>query len=1233
MFPDICRNIITVLNFWKKKDSFNPPNTLSNSNSFPDLSATSEAEDIEVYETHLSELLEHRPKVKEIAITSPYGGGKSSFIDSYFKVHEKYNITKISLANFIFEESQSNQSTGENTEPLAMAKIEKSILQQLLYRLKASSLPNSRFRKIMGVKLPLNVVMALPIGLLIFALSCVLILFSTSSISITLNAFFVHIGASHFIKIFSIFYLFIFPCLCVKDIYIHLCKYNIKQLNIAKAEVTLDSQNNESVFNIYLEEIIYYFKTSKSDVVVFEDLDRLNNPQIFIKLKEINTILNNCNDIASPVRFIYALKDDIFTGKDRTKFFDAIIPIVPISNRSNSYAHFKKLLSEAKLMLGISDTFLRDVAPFVEDMRMHKNIVSEFGIYRENLKAHLSENEYHRLLSFIIYKNVYCQDFALLQENKGALVAIINKKNEMRKHLIEALQFKIDTLNQKIDNISNEKLKSIEELNTLYVFKIMESLNNFSITTLCDQHPTVLVQNENFSAAWNNNNPIVYRTNRSYHHEHHSNFRAYNDKIEGGYSNRLANIEEDTKNTIASYRAEIDALTNRQGQLSSYSVKQLLKKLSSTDINTVLDENKIEDTDLLIHLLERGYVDEQYHLYICPFHEGDVTKAEMGYILAVKSNDISTNDFNLVNLSAVYQYFNFEDYSNEAIFHPTLINYLIKIGDVAHLNLIIEALECSVNVNEKNIYKTLALIENKVKWLTLIVDKWANYSHKIINSDYLSRHEKDTLLFEAINALNLQSLNKISTDDISLEALKLHISEVESVASFIPKDNSSQQYFIRKLVRLGIVFDSIPTGIIQNNLLVDFINSQLFKCTYENYYYLYSVLKPSSESLNFTYQNLLTIGDEVLYEGIHHNIDDFLENILLKHEVPLGDNSYGIELLNDDQVRFDIKIKLIKSCYMIISTITDITDSNLWPMLLDTQKIVCSWQNVLAYTNEEDTALTNLSDYINIHENTLKLVNEDISNDRDTSEPFDLFIGLLLDDRVPFNTFKELAPKLHPYWSSTPLNYRNISKIELLIKWGLLSFPDIGLDDIAENIPKLIPTFIEYNYAPMKKVGLFNEVEYQERDILYLLKSKQLSSKEKMEFCQFIHGAYFDQKHLSKELFKELTELYLDTHLYKVSMYILDAVINSPQGDISTKVKMIAHQMSHISLEQLHIYLEQLGSPYLDLSKTKSYTKFDATEENIALASALADQGYFSISTTKQSANQIRLNVKGLFKV
>lgn len=52
----------------------------------------------------------------------------------------------------------------------------------------------------------------------------------------------------------------------------------------------------------------------------FEDLDRLDNPELFVHLRELNTLLNNDDAINKPIIFIYAVKDDIFVGNDRTKF-------------------------------------------------------------------------------------------------------------------------------------------------------------------------------------------------------------------------------------------------------------------------------------------------------------------------------------------------------------------------------------------------------------------------------------------------------------------------------------------------------------------------------------------------------------------------------------------------------------------------------------------------------------------------------------------------------------------------------------------------------------------------------------------------------------------------------------------------------------------------------------------------------------------------------------------------
>lgn len=71
----------------------------------------------------------------------------------------------------------------------------------------------------------------------------------------------------------------------------------------------------------------YIFWSLKYNVVIFEDLDRFNNIGIFERLRELNELINNSEQIDRRVVFIYAIKDDIFGDadtekltRDRTKF-------------------------------------------------------------------------------------------------------------------------------------------------------------------------------------------------------------------------------------------------------------------------------------------------------------------------------------------------------------------------------------------------------------------------------------------------------------------------------------------------------------------------------------------------------------------------------------------------------------------------------------------------------------------------------------------------------------------------------------------------------------------------------------------------------------------------------------------------------------------------------------------------------------------------------------------------
>lgn len=116
-------------------------------------------------------------------------------------------------------------------------------------------------------------------------------------------------------------------------------------------------------------------------------MDRFNTNGIFERLREVNTLaniqLNKKNE--KVLRFFYLLRDDIFDSKDRTKFFDYIIPVVPVVDGSNSYDQFISQLKSAGTFEKFDKSFLQGLSLYIDDMRLLKNIYNEFVIYYNRL--------------------------------------------------------------------------------------------------------------------------------------------------------------------------------------------------------------------------------------------------------------------------------------------------------------------------------------------------------------------------------------------------------------------------------------------------------------------------------------------------------------------------------------------------------------------------------------------------------------------------------------------------------------------------------------------------------------------------------------------------------------------------------------------------------------------------------------------------------------------------------
>lgn len=240
----------------------------------------------------------------------------------------------------------------------------------------------------------------------------------------------------------------------------------LRRINVKDIELNFKEENGESFFNKYLTEIRYLFEHCDSTIVAIEDIDRYYSCSIFENIRELNTIINYDRD-ENPIRFFYIIKDDLFASKERTKFFDFIIPIVPILDSSNSYAQLRDQLLANYDESQLDKRFLRGLSIYIDEMRVLKNIINEFQIYYTELfKQELDPN---RLLAIIVYKNLFPKDFNDLQAGKGYLFDLIRSRDKFADYVLKNDREFLEKINNQINAIEKENLENLDELGALYL--------------------------------------------------------------------------------------------------------------------------------------------------------------------------------------------------------------------------------------------------------------------------------------------------------------------------------------------------------------------------------------------------------------------------------------------------------------------------------------------------------------------------------------------------------------------------------------------------------------------------------------------------------------------------------------------------------------------------------------------------------------------------------------------
>lgn len=423
-------------------------------------------------------------KVKNIALTGPYGAGKSSVIETFLAQDDKKNnkgfpfrantirkkSLKISMATFFKGKALENAESEEKIEVDA-DEVENGILKQLFYKVEPGKIPQSRYRKIHKIKFLPVLVGVLAVMIFTAILSDIFVPEKFSTFVETVSNFLSRKKLSHINTYFFIGMLFAVTSGIIAYLYCTvISRFRIKEVKLP-SDTTIQSgrEESDSVFNKNLDEIMYFFEATGYRIVFCEDLDRLDNPKIFVHLRELNNLLNNDDAIkGKPIVFVYAVRDDIFSKEDRTKFFDFIIPIVPVINETNSGEILLQRLQEAKgkgVEHNISQGFVLDVSPYISDMRVLQNIYNEFVIYKDTLRTtqELSLSD-EQMLAMIIFKNIHPSDFADIQSESGVIKQAFEDKQRFISAKKQEMQAEIDDYETTVKRYQTDSMKSVREI-------------------------------------------------------------------------------------------------------------------------------------------------------------------------------------------------------------------------------------------------------------------------------------------------------------------------------------------------------------------------------------------------------------------------------------------------------------------------------------------------------------------------------------------------------------------------------------------------------------------------------------------------------------------------------------------------------------------------------------------------------------------------------------------------
>lgn len=1025
-------NKLRALAYWLENKS-KSNNTQSK---FKDLAPIDDADEDDVYSDAIRFALS-REKVLNIALTGPYGSGKSSIIQSFLKSYGK-PVLQISLASFVSgtEASAGTKAGSAKGGKVTRQEIERSILQQMLYGADSNKLPFSRFKRIQspgaGSAFKSFFIMA---GIL----SVWYILNKQSDI--ISGEFFNPASLSNWKNYLSFSIAVPFLWRVLHHFYVASFGLSLKSISLKDVEIKPNRDDQESILNRHLDEIIYFFQSTKYDLVIIEDLDRFDDAEIFVTLREINKLVNDNSNVKRPVRFLYALRDDMFANTERTKFFEFIIPVIPIINTSNSIDMVLKQGERLKLEERLDGQFLREVSRYLNDLRLIQNIFNEYSIYIAELeKEQEGLLDPNKLLSVLIYKNVYPKDFEQLHRGEGNLSDIIGCHDELVELAEVGLRNELSDLERKLEASEKQISSDLKELRKIYAMTLIQNL------------PVEAVQVRTASGEWSlirelvdcDNFAELISARRLYYTDQYGRYTREFDaskiefEVDSGrtYQQRVIDVERKEKESKDKSLRRIDELKSKISSLRATKLHELLRLNPERSLNLF---NKFErNGELARFLVLEGYLDDSYYQYTSLFHKGRLSPNDNKFLIQIRAYIEPESDFLIDNPKEVIAAMRDEDFGQAYVLNIKLVDTLLSSRTEYYEHT--RKLFRLISNNFEDCEDFLESYYSNGRYVPLLLsglsEHWEGFVATVIAS-----HNDISHISQLVAKLSEDSLSKLGR---SYEELPEFVSlNIREILSRFPEVEAERFVCLDFEVKDFEAIREYP------QIVRSMFNMGLFELTIQNLEYVYQEILHEGEVSKMRERNLTTIlstGNEALIGRIERDFDIYVSRILLmlddnsKEAVPAILKVLECEDLDEDNLR-----QFVESQVNLLPNLDGVPE-RLYVMLFDTVSVEASWDNCLVFMNSKVFNNEVLLKYLNQDVVREVIINNPISGDEDSKKLCQfIFEASPLSD-VAYRGYVSALPWKYNYIP----NGLEETKLRILIEERRISFNKKVFDNLND---------------------------------------------------------------------------------------------------------------------------------------------------------------------------------------